>query len=98
MRVLAEHRGAVMALSGDGHDKFVSVGRDRRRFEIDLARGVARAAPMREAAQATEDDVRSAAPLLLPGARELVVSADGTAVLVRTTTPRDLGSLQAITR
>jgi hypothetical protein len=96
MRVLAEHRGGVIAMAGDGGDRVVSVGRDRGRSEIDLARGVARAVSSAGAERATEGPTRlpRGVPLPLLGARDLFIAVDGRTILIREAARRDLDALR----
>ena len=95
-RVVAGHRGASVALAGDGGDRVLSVGRDRGRLEIDLGLGRVHAVAA-DAARSGEAGAGAprGVPLPLPGGRELWVAADGRTIVVRDASPRDLDALRA---
>jgi WD40 repeat protein len=96
-KIVTEHKGAVIALATDGADRLVSIGRDRTRVEIDLARDTSTRSLDADATQPIEGSAWTlrGVPLPLVGGRNLVVATDGHALVIHDTAAHDFTALRA---
>lgn len=95
-RIVAQHRGAVIALATDGGNRLVSVGRDRTRIELDLATGKSSTYIAEQAAQPTEGGTWTlrGVPLPLTPTRDILINVDGRAVAIHDTNAPSFTMLQ----
>lgn len=97
-RIVADHRGAVIALATDGANRLVSVGRDRTRVELDLATGKSSRYVAEQAAQPLEGGAWTlrGVPLPLTATRDIVINADGRAVAIHDASVPPFAALQTL--